>query len=108
MPTTVNNVETFALAAAILAKGVDWFKSIGHAEIDRAENAQHLGRRGRGPGVYEIPMGTTIQGRAQGVAERTPRPWSSGRRRRATAIRRPSSPAPVSYEDVADGRIIGR
>jgi [NiFe] hydrogenase diaphorase moiety large subunit len=60
MPTTVNNVETFALAAAILAKGVAWFKSIG---TDKSTGPKMLSISGdvARPGVYEFPMGTTIQ-----------------------------------------------
>jgi [NiFe] hydrogenase diaphorase moiety large subunit len=60
MPTTVNNVETFALAAAILAKGVDWFKSIGTPKSTGPKMLSISGDVER-PGVYEIPMGTTIK-----------------------------------------------
>lgn len=59
MPTTVNNVETFAWAAAILARGADWFKSIG---TDKSTGPKILSVSGDvvHPGVYEFPMGTTV------------------------------------------------
>src|SRR5665648_112310 len=38
-PTTVNNVETFAWAAAILAKGAEWFAAIG---TDRSTGPGHV------------------------------------------------------------------
>lgn len=59
MPTIVNNVETFAWAAAILAKGADWFKAIG---TEKSSGPKMLSVSGdvTQPGVYEFPLGTTI------------------------------------------------
>ena len=58
-PTTVNNVETFAWAAAILAKGADWFAAIG---TDRSTGPKLLSISGdvTRPGVYEFPLGVSI------------------------------------------------
>lgn len=58
-PTVVNNVETFAWAAAILAKGADWFAHIG---TDRSTGPKLLSVSGdvQRPGVYEFPLGVSI------------------------------------------------
>ncbi|MFO7903721.1 MAG: complex I 51 kDa subunit family protein [Planctomycetota bacterium] len=60
MPTIVNNVETFAWAASILAKGPEWFRSVG---TEQSTGRKMLSVSGdvRRPGVYEFPMGTTIE-----------------------------------------------
>ena len=60
MPTIVNNVETFAWAAAILARGADWFKTIGTEKSTGPKMLSVSGDVER-PGVYEFPMGTTIR-----------------------------------------------
>ncbi len=56
-PTVVNNVETFAYAAGIVAEGPQYFK----------EDENHLGYKlisisgdCRSPGIYELPIGTTV------------------------------------------------
>jgi [NiFe] hydrogenase diaphorase moiety large subunit len=58
-PTTVNNVESFAWAAAILAKGAEWFAAIG---TDRSTGPKLLSISGdvARPGVYEFPLGVSI------------------------------------------------
>ena len=58
-PTVVNNVETFAWAAAILARGADWFAHIG---TDRSTGPKLLSVSGdvQRPGVYEFPLGVSI------------------------------------------------
>jgi [NiFe] hydrogenase diaphorase moiety large subunit len=58
-PTTVNNVETLALATAVLAKGAEWFKAIG---TDKSTGTKLFSVSGdcKAPGVYEFPMGITI------------------------------------------------
>ncbi|MBV9626342.1 MAG: SLBB domain-containing protein, partial [Acidobacteria bacterium] len=57
MPTVINNVETFAFAAAILTRGVDWFKAQG---CNGATGLKFVGVSGdvERPGVFEVPMGT--------------------------------------------------
>jgi len=67
-PTVVNNVETAACVAQILARGVDWFKSIGvPADPQNPRDAGsygpklyclsgHINR----PGCYEAPLGITV------------------------------------------------
>jgi NADH:ubiquinone oxidoreductase subunit F (NADH-binding) len=56
-PTVVNNAETLASAAHILAKGVDWFRSMGTAASPGTVIATVVGDVVR-PGVHELEMGT--------------------------------------------------
>jgi NADH:ubiquinone oxidoreductase subunit F (NADH-binding)/NADH:ubiquinone oxidoreductase subunit E len=84
-PTVINNVETFAYATAILARGPDWYKAQG---VNGASGSKFIGVSGHvtSPGVFEIPMGITyrqlIDERAGGAVD--------GRRIKAFA---PSGPA---------------
>jgi NADH:ubiquinone oxidoreductase subunit F (NADH-binding)/NADH:ubiquinone oxidoreductase subunit E len=59
-PTVINNVETFAFAAAILARGADWYKAQG---VNGASGSKFIGVSGhvKMPGVFEIPMGITYR-----------------------------------------------
>jgi [NiFe] hydrogenase diaphorase moiety large subunit len=58
-PTTVNNVETLATAARIMAEGAAWFKSMGTA---KSAGTKLLSVSGdcRRPGVYEVAYGLTV------------------------------------------------
>ena len=58
-PTVVNNVETLAWAACIMAKGAAWFKGIG---TDKSTGLKLFSISGdcERPGVYEFPMGISI------------------------------------------------
>jgi len=58
-PTVVNNVETLASVAAILAKGADWFKGYG---TDKSSGYKLFSISGdcERPGVYEFPWGITV------------------------------------------------
>jgi NADH:ubiquinone oxidoreductase subunit F (NADH-binding) len=58
MPTVINNVETFALATTILARGVDWYKAQGK---NGSTGVKFVGVSGDvvNPGVFEVPMGTS-------------------------------------------------
>ncbi len=58
-PTLINNVETLAMIPAILQRGRDWWKECGargHTGFKFIGVSGHVER----PGVFEIPMGTTI------------------------------------------------
>jgi len=59
-PTIVNNVETFACVALILAKGADWFAGIGTPESPGPKLYSVSGHVAK-PGVYEFPMGVSIR-----------------------------------------------
>jgi formate dehydrogenase beta subunit len=55
-PTLINNVETFAWAPAILARGGDWFRDQG---LNGAHGLKVMALSGdvKRPGVYEIALG---------------------------------------------------
>ena len=57
-PTLMNSVETFAHVPIILERGADWWRS--RARAARAEVLRGLGPC-RAPGVYCVPMGTTVR-----------------------------------------------
>jgi [NiFe] hydrogenase diaphorase moiety large subunit len=58
-PTVVNNVETLAAVAAILAKGAAWFRSIGSERSSGFKLFSVSGDCDR-PGVYEFVLGLTV------------------------------------------------
>jgi NADH-quinone oxidoreductase subunit F len=59
-PTVVNNVETFALVPAIVARGGDWFRSQGTADNPGTMLFTLPANLNR-PGVVELPVGTTLR-----------------------------------------------
>jgi NADH:ubiquinone oxidoreductase subunit F (NADH-binding)/NADH:ubiquinone oxidoreductase subunit E len=58
-PTVINNVETFANVPQILARGVEWYKSAG---VSGSRGLKFVGVSGQvqHPGVFEVPMGTSM------------------------------------------------
>jgi len=58
-PSVVNNVETLASAACILARGADWWKTMGTEKSTGMKIFSVSGDCVR-PGVYEIQLGTTV------------------------------------------------
>jgi NADH-quinone oxidoreductase subunit F len=59
-PTLVNNVETLCNIPRILLKGVAWFTQVGTEKCPGTMMFSLSGDVNR-PGVYEMPMGTTIR-----------------------------------------------
>ncbi|MGH9023973.1 MAG: NADH-ubiquinone oxidoreductase-F iron-sulfur binding region domain-containing protein [Acidimicrobiia bacterium] len=59
-PTLVNNAETLANLAPILARGADWFRSLGTAESPGSLIATVVGDVSS-PGVAEIELGTPLR-----------------------------------------------
>ncbi len=59
-PTIINNVETLSNVPEILAKGEDWFASIG-TETSKGTKVFALSGRINLTGLVEIPMGTRIR-----------------------------------------------
>lgn len=59
-PTALNNVETFAFATAIAAKGAAWFNALGKPGFP---GPKFVGVSGdvNNPGIFEVPMGTTYR-----------------------------------------------
>jgi [NiFe] hydrogenase diaphorase moiety large subunit len=59
-PTIVNNVETFAAAALVAAKGGDWYRAIGTSKSAGSKLLSVSGDVPR-PGIYEYPFGVSVQ-----------------------------------------------
>ncbi len=59
-PTSVNNVTSIASGVHIIAKGADWFKSMGTQDSSGFHHVQISGPAVR-RGVYEVPMGITYR-----------------------------------------------
>lgn len=59
-PTAVNNVETLANVPHIMRNGADWFRSFG-TEDTPGTMIFTLSGDVKKPGVYELPMGTTLE-----------------------------------------------
>jgi NADH-quinone oxidoreductase subunit F len=68
-PTVVNNIETLACVTHILARGVEWFKSIGvPPDPNNPRDAGSYGPKLYGlaghvnkPGLFELPLGVTAR-----------------------------------------------
>ncbi len=60
LPTTVNNVETFAHVPFILDRGVDWFRGFG---TEKSPGTTLFGVSGHvaRPGLFECPLGTPLR-----------------------------------------------
>ena len=58
-PTLINNVETFVLAVSIITRGPDWWQLQGADGFDGLKFVSISGDVNQ-PGVYEIPVGTTV------------------------------------------------
>jgi len=59
-PTVVNNVESIASVPSIIAKGVDWFTSMG-TEKSKGMSFYSLSGHVKRPGQYEAPLGITLR-----------------------------------------------
>lgn len=101
-PTLVNNVETLANVTHVLARGVEWFRSLGTAASAGTVVCTVVGDVVR-PGVVEVELGTPL--RDVMVACGAPRP---GRRIKAVfpgvtnaVLTEAQLDTPCSYEDLA-------
>ena len=59
-PSVVNNVETLAWVACIMARGVDWFTSVG-TEVSTGHKLFSVSGDCERPGVYEFGWGITVE-----------------------------------------------
>jgi len=59
-PTCINNVETFANVAAIVANGGEWFASVG-TERSKGTKVFALTGKIKNGGLVEVPMGMTLR-----------------------------------------------
>jgi NADH-quinone oxidoreductase subunit F len=60
LPTTINNVTSFTSVVHVIAKGADWFASMGTDDSKGTKLYQISGPVQR-PGVYEMPMGASFR-----------------------------------------------
>jgi len=58
-PTVINNVETLVNIPAIILNGAHWFRQIG-TEQSKGTKVFSVSGDVEKPGVYELPMGTTL------------------------------------------------
>lgn len=59
-PTVVNNVETLCNVPHIIHNGVAWYRSLGRGE-DKGTKLFGASGRVRKPGLWELPMGTSMR-----------------------------------------------
>lgn len=59
-PTVVNNVETLCNVPGIVRHGAEWYRGLGLGE-DSGTKLFGVSGRVRRPGVWELPMGTTLR-----------------------------------------------
>ncbi|MEE9345392.1 MAG: NADH-quinone oxidoreductase subunit NuoF [Methylococcales bacterium] len=59
-PTIVNNIETFFCLPGIVQYGADWFQQLGRHK-DSGTKLFGVSGRVKKPGLWELPMGTTIR-----------------------------------------------
>ncbi len=100
-PTVVNNVETFVVVASILAKGADWFRKYGTEKSAGTKLFSVSGDVER-PGVYELPMGITVEKLLQEVGGENAKAvqigGASGR-----CVPRSQFSSTIAYEDIPTG-----
>lgn len=110
-PTLINNVETFANIAPIIARGPEWFAGIG-TERSKGTKVFALAGKIANTGLIEVPMGTPLRQIINEIGEGIP----GGQRCKAVQTGGPSGgciPAeyldtPVDYESLgALGSIMG-
>ena len=59
-PTIVNNVETLCNVPHIVNHGAEWFKGLSHTK-DGGTKLYGVSGKVKRPGLWELPMGTTIR-----------------------------------------------
>jgi NADH-quinone oxidoreductase subunit F len=59
-PTVVNNVETLCNVPHIIDKGAEWYRGLSHTN-DGGTKLFGVSGRVKRPGIWELPMGTTIR-----------------------------------------------
>ncbi|MEY2580829.1 MAG: NADH-quinone oxidoreductase subunit [Ilumatobacteraceae bacterium] len=101
-PTVVNNVESLASAAHIMANGADWFRTMGTTQSPGTVIATVVGDVAR-PGVHEVEMGTPFSTLLQQCGGPLP-----GRQFKAafsgvsnSVLRAADFDTPLTYEDFA-------
>jgi NADH-quinone oxidoreductase subunit F len=59
-PTVINNAETLCNIPHIIKNGADWFKGLSRSE-DGGTKLYGVSGKVKNPGLWELPMGTTIR-----------------------------------------------
>jgi NADH-quinone oxidoreductase subunit F len=59
-PTIVNNVETLCSVPGIVSNGAEWYKKLSYTE-DGGTKLYGVSGKVKKPGIWELPMGTTMQ-----------------------------------------------
>ena len=59
-PTVVNNVETLCNIPHIINNGAEWYKGLGRSQ-DSGTKIYGVSGRVKNPGLWELPMGTTMR-----------------------------------------------
>jgi NADH:ubiquinone oxidoreductase subunit F (NADH-binding)/(2Fe-2S) ferredoxin len=110
-PTVINNVETFANIAPIMARGASWFSSLGTKHSKGTKVFSLVGKVKR-IGLVEVPMGTSLKQLIYDIGGGIP----NGRTLKAVQTGGPSGGCiprelinlPVDYEALAEaGSIMG-
>ncbi|MBI4186911.1 MAG: NADH-quinone oxidoreductase subunit NuoF [Chloroflexi bacterium] len=110
-PTNINNVKSFASVTNIIARGADWFASIG-TEKSKGTAVFALTGKIANSGLIEVPMGISLREIIYGIGGGIP----GGKKFKAVQTGGPSGgclPAshldlPVDYESLAEaGSIMG-
>ena len=100
-PTSVNNVETFALAARIMVLGAEQFTKIG-PEGSTGTKLLSISGDCTKPGVYEVPMGITIKDMLELVGGAGAKAVQIGGAS-GTTVPADGFDRTISYNDVATG-----
>ena len=103
MPTTINNVETWATVPNIIRRGAAWFASLG-TETSKGTKIFSLVGKINNTGLVEVPMGISLRDVIYGIGGGIP----DGRKFKAVQIGGPSGgciPAklldlPIDYESL--------
>jgi len=100
-PTIVNNVETFAWVVCIMSKGPEWFKGTG---TDKSTGPKLLSVSGdcTEPGVYEFPLGITIEKLLEEVGGSDAKAVQVGGAA-GQCVPREDFDRAIAYEDIATG-----
>ncbi|MGD2248978.1 MAG: NADH-quinone oxidoreductase subunit NuoF [Candidatus Methanofastidiosia archaeon] len=110
-PTNINNVETWANVPFIIAKGADWFSSIG-TEGSKGTKIFSLVGKINNTGLVEVPMGITLKEMVYDIGGGIPK----GKRFKAVQTGGPSGGCipekmldlPVDYEKLKEvGSMMG-
>ncbi len=100
-PSVVNNVETLAWAAAILANGPEWFKRFG---TEKSVGRKLLSVSGdcERPGVYELPFGITVADLLKEVGSENAKAVQIGGAS-GVCVPRSAFSRKIAFEDVSTG-----